>query len=96
MFSSLKSTFWAIQHRLKRYTSSHIFDYSVVMPEKVSPIRSVPTHIVKPPYVSTTPGKDACPSQIEIHSPEQIGKIKEACRLARKVLDLTAKELKVG
>ena len=66
------------------------------MPEKVSSVRSVPPYIQKPPYVSTTPGKDACPPHIEIHSPEQIHKIKEACSLARKILNLTAKELKVS
>ncbi|CAE1284948.1 map [Acanthosepion pharaonis] len=96
VFSRLKSTFWVLQNQLTRYTSSHNSAYAIVTPKKVSSQRSVPSHIQKPPYVSTTPGKDACPPHIEIHSPEQISKIKEACILARKILNLTAKELKVG
>lgn len=96
VFSRLKSTFWVLQNQLTRYTSSHNSPYAIVTPKKVSSQRSVPSHIQKPPYVSTTPGKDACPPHIEIYSPEQISKIKEACILARKILNLTAKKLKVG
>lgn len=98
VFAGLKSTFWALQNRLARNTINHNNNrpFSIVMPEKVSPIRSVPSHIPTPPYVSTTPGQDACPLNIEIHSQEGINRMKDACHLARKILNLTAEQLKVG
>ena len=63
--------------------------FSIVKPGKVSPVRSVPDHIPKPPYLNrlwqlTHILPDF--SKPEIKTEEQIEKMRDACQLARTIL----------
>ncbi|XP_042303137.1 methionine aminopeptidase 1D, mitochondrial isoform X4 [Sceloporus undulatus] len=68
--------------------------YSVVWPAIVSPAHPVPEHIKKPDYVTTgiVPDWGDC---IEIKNEDQIQGLRQACQLARQVLLLAGKSLKV-
>ncbi|CAH1774636.1 unnamed protein product [Owenia fusiformis] len=72
--------------------------YSVVKPGSVSGLLHVPKHIVKPPYAQDPDDEKAydSPKVIEIKNEVQIAGMRESCKLARKVLDLTAEIVKVG
>lgn len=69
-------------------------------PGLVSPRRTVPATIRRPDYADT--GKPESEiriksnNTIEVHTPEQIEKIKRACRLGREVLDIAAAMVKPG
>ncbi|XP_038961097.1 methionine aminopeptidase 1D, mitochondrial isoform X3 [Rattus norvegicus] len=69
--------------------------HSVVSPAAVSPAHPVPEHIKKPDYVTTGIVPDWGDS-IEVKNEDQIQGLREACRLARHVLLLAGKSLKVG
>ncbi|KAL9848658.1 methionine aminopeptidase 1D, mitochondrial isoform 2-T2 [Geothlypis trichas] len=69
--------------------------YSVVWPAMVSPARQVPKHIKKPDYVTTGVVPD-WGDDIEIKNEDQIQGLRQACQLARHVLLLAGKGLKVG
>lgn len=69
--------------------------YSVVRPGMVSPARSVPDHIVKPPYVDSGIVPPS-PTEPEIKTQVQIDATWNACKLARHVLDVVEKSIKVG
>lgn len=69
--------------------------YSVVWPAMVSPAHPVPKHIKKPDYVTTGIVPD-WGDDIEIKNEDQIQGLRQACQLARHVLLLAGKGLKVG
>ncbi|XP_062972465.1 methionine aminopeptidase 1D, mitochondrial isoform X2 [Elgaria multicarinata webbii] len=69
--------------------------YSIVWPAMVSPAHPVPKHIKKPDYVTTGIVPD-WGDYIEIKNEDQIQGLRQACQLARHVLLLTGKSLKVG
>ncbi|KAK4773916.1 hypothetical protein SAY87_028935 [Trapa incisa] len=53
---------------------------------RVSPRLTVPDHIPKPPYVGS-PELPELASEYQIHDPEGIARMREACELASRVLD---------
>jgi len=69
-------------------------------PGKVSPMCKVPDHIKKPDYWQTgepiSERNSRNSSNIIVHTPEQIAKIRKCCILAREVLDIAIKATKVG
>uniref|UniRef100_A0A8C3KLB9 Methionine aminopeptidase n=1 Tax=Calidris pygmaea TaxID=425635 RepID=A0A8C3KLB9_9CHAR len=69
--------------------------YSIVCPAMVSPAHPVPKHIKKPDYVTTGIVPD-WGDDIEIKNEDQIQGLRQACQLARHVLLLAGKGLKVG
>ncbi|XP_074729320.1 methionine aminopeptidase 1D, mitochondrial isoform X3 [Strix uralensis] len=69
--------------------------YSIVWPAMVSPAHPVPKHIKKPDYVTTGIVPD-WEDDIEIKNEDQIQGLRQACQLARHVLLLAGKGLKVG
>ncbi|KAM7048951.1 methionine aminopeptidase 1D, mitochondrial isoform 5-T5 [Acridotheres tristis] len=69
--------------------------YSIVWPAMVSPAHRVPKHIKKPDYVTTGIVPD-WGDDIEIKNEDQIQGLRQACQLARRVLLLAGKGLKVG
>ncbi|XP_053122174.1 methionine aminopeptidase 1D, mitochondrial isoform X2 [Hemicordylus capensis] len=69
--------------------------YSIVWPAIVSPAHPVPKHIKKPDYVTTGIVPD-WGDYIEIKKEDQIQGLREACQLARHVLLLAGKSLKIG
>ncbi|XP_062460734.1 methionine aminopeptidase 1D, mitochondrial isoform X2 [Pezoporus occidentalis] len=69
--------------------------YSIVWPATVSPAHPVPKHIKKPDYVTTGIVPD-WGDDIEIKNEDQIQGLRQACQLARHVLLLAGKGLKVG
>ncbi|NXF33179.1 MAP12 aminopeptidase, partial [Nyctibius bracteatus] len=68
--------------------------YSIVWPATVSPAHPVPKHIKKPDYVTTGIVPD-WGDDIEIKNEDQIQGLRQACQLARHVLLLAGKGLKV-
>ncbi|XP_070701378.1 methionine aminopeptidase 1D, mitochondrial [Pempheris klunzingeri] len=84
------------QHRCffwKKWKSSSVGN--VVRPATVRPAYAVPKHIVRPDYVSTGLVPE-WPDYIEIKDQEQIEGLARACRLARHVLLLAERSLRVG
>ncbi|KAF1618592.1 UNVERIFIED_CONTAM: Methionine aminopeptidase 1D, mitochondrial, partial [Eudyptes robustus] len=69
--------------------------YSTVWPATVSAAHPVPKHIKKPDYVTTGIVPD-WGDDIEIKNEDQIQGLRQACQLARHVLLLAGKGLKVG
>ncbi|XP_065607244.1 methionine aminopeptidase 1D, mitochondrial isoform X1 [Cyrtonyx montezumae] len=69
--------------------------YSIVWPAVVSPAHPVPEHIKRPDYVTTGIVPD-WGDNIEIKNEDQIQGLRQACQLARHVLLLAGKGLKVG
>ncbi|XP_014780695.1 methionine aminopeptidase 1D, mitochondrial isoform X3 [Octopus bimaculoides] len=89
--SALKNT----NLHIKRVSSFHgPHNFAFVKPEMISKTLLVPAHIQRPPYVSVH-GNDPHPNYIEIHPDQEIDSIRNSCSLARKILDLTSKHLKV-
>lgn len=76
-------------------TNSHL----ITAPGKVSPIRTVPRHIKKPPYATnlfySSPDFKDIFENIPIHNEESIQRMRESCKLARKVLDYCGGLIKV-
>ncbi|XP_063115350.1 methionine aminopeptidase 1D, mitochondrial isoform X5 [Cavia porcellus] len=68
--------------------------HSIVLPAAVSSARPVPKHIKKPDYVTTGIVPDWGDS-IEVKNEDQIQGLHQACQLARHVLLLAGKSLKV-
>eukprot|EP00736_Rhodelphis_marinus_P005396 Rmarinus@m.9591 len=68
-------------------------------PAKVSKTRTVPDHIPRPDYA-----EDGVPhseqtskaNKLIVHTPEQIAGVREACRVARDVLDIAGRAVKPG
>ncbi|XP_039613559.1 methionine aminopeptidase 1D, mitochondrial isoform X1 [Polypterus senegalus] len=81
-----RSFFW---HKQQKST------YSVVRPDVVRPAQPVPEHIMKPDYVTTGIIPD-WGDYIEIKTEDQIQGLRQACQLARRILLLAGKSLKVG
>ncbi|XP_062383610.1 methionine aminopeptidase 1D, mitochondrial [Sardina pilchardus] len=69
--------------------------HNVVRPAVVRPPYVVPKHIQRPDYVSSSSVPD-WPGYIEIKDEEQIEGLKRACQLARQILLLAGRSLKVG
>eukprot|EP00929_Paragymnodinium_shiwhaense_P074737 TRINITY_DN38252_c0_g1_i1.p1 TRINITY_DN38252_c0_g1~~TRINITY_DN38252_c0_g1_i1.p1 ORF type:complete len:444 (-),score=102.55 TRINITY_DN38252_c0_g1_i1:103-1434(-) len=75
-----------------------------VKPGDVSPMRFVPSSIVRPPYLgpdaprhpSEGPVKHEFESKVEIKDERQIAGMREACALAREALELAGKMVKPG
>ncbi|XP_073663678.1 methionine aminopeptidase 1D, mitochondrial isoform X3 [Tursiops truncatus] len=68
--------------------------HSIVLPAAVSSAHPVPKHIKKPDYVTTGIVPDWGDS-IEVKNEDQIQGLRQACQLARHVLLLAGKSLKV-
>ncbi|KAF5910720.1 hypothetical protein HPG69_004809, partial [Diceros bicornis minor] len=68
--------------------------HSIVLPAAVSSAHPVPKHIKKPDYVTTGIVPDWGDS-IEVKNEDQIQGLRQACQLARRVLLLAGKSLKV-
>lgn len=66
----------------------------------ISPRRFVPDHIPRPEWASTGRPQQEMNSEwqnsVEIKSPAQIAKLREACRVGREVLDVAARAIKPG
>ncbi|XP_056276471.1 methionine aminopeptidase 1D, mitochondrial isoform X3 [Pseudoliparis swirei] len=75
----------------RKWNSSH----NVVRPATVRPAYAVPKHIVQPDYVSRRLVPE-WPDYIEIKDQEQIEGLARACQLARHVLLLAGRSLRVG
>ncbi|XP_006003023.1 methionine aminopeptidase 1D, mitochondrial isoform X2 [Latimeria chalumnae] len=69
--------------------------YSIVWPGTIMPAHPVPQHIKKPDYVTTGIVPD-WGDYIEIKDEDQIQGLRQACQLARRILLLAGKSLKVG
>uniref|UniRef100_A0A8C2I7P2 Methionyl aminopeptidase type 1D (mitochondrial) n=1 Tax=Cyprinus carpio TaxID=7962 RepID=A0A8C2I7P2_CYPCA len=69
--------------------------HNVVWPGVMRPSYAVPKHIQKPDYVSFSKVPE-WPDYIEIKDEEQIQGLRRACQLARHILLLAGKSLKVG
>ncbi|XP_070535942.1 methionine aminopeptidase 1D, mitochondrial-like [Ptychodera flava] len=69
--------------------------YSIVEPSVVSPMRTVPNGIEKPSYADTgnVPPKL---KKADIKDEKAIEKMRKSCVLARKILDLAGRHVKVG
>ncbi|XP_029196053.2 methionine aminopeptidase 1D, mitochondrial-like isoform X1 [Acropora millepora] len=80
-----------------RNSSSTSNSYEVIteLNHKISGRGCVPQHIQRPPYAETGLVPDS-PKSIEIKTDEQIAAMKEACRTARKVINITRDYIKVG
>jgi len=76
--------------------------YSVVKPKKVTPSQSTPDHIVRPDYAATggrvlsRVRKLRSSSKIEIKTQQQVSGVRDACKLARTLLDLISKNIESG
>ncbi|XP_056149365.1 methionine aminopeptidase 1D, mitochondrial [Lampris incognitus] len=84
------------QHRRffwKKWKSSH--SHNVVRPATVRPAYAVPKHILRPGYVGTGVVPE-WPDYIEIKDQEQTEGLAKACRLARHILLMAGRRLKVG
>ncbi|XP_029413143.1 methionine aminopeptidase 1D, mitochondrial isoform X4 [Nannospalax galili] len=68
--------------------------HNIVLPAAVSPAHPVPKHIKKPDYVTTGIMPDWGDS-IEVKNEDQIQGLRQACQLARHILLLAGKSLKV-
>ena len=72
----------------------HNGKHRMVVPAATTPLRTVPDHIPKPPYVeSGVVGEEG--STVEIKNEEQIRGMRSACQLARKILNHVALQLEV-
>ncbi len=75
---------------------------SLLRPGTISPQRSVPPHIERPNYVETGHSTRSTrliprmPWDIEVKTPEQIERMRNAGRVAREVLDVACKSVRVG
>ncbi|XP_054063925.1 methionine aminopeptidase 1D, mitochondrial isoform X3 [Rissa tridactyla] len=83
------------QRRCSFFQGQRNAAYSIVWPAMVSPAHPVPKHIKKPDYVTTGIVPD-WGDDIEIKNEDQIQGLRQACQLARHVLLLAGKGLKVG
>ncbi|KAJ8416858.1 hypothetical protein AAFF_G00327360 [Aldrovandia affinis] len=81
----IRSFFW------RKWRRSH----SVVRPAVVQPAYTVPKHIIRPDYVTTGIVPD-WGDYIEIKDEDQIQGLRRACQLARHILLLAGRSLKVG
>ncbi|XP_045215720.2 methionine aminopeptidase 1D, mitochondrial-like [Mercenaria mercenaria] len=90
VFGQIKTT---VLRALGRQLSTP--SYSIVQPGVVGPPRSIPDYISKPPYALTGVVPPS-PSAPEIKTEEQIEGVWNSCKLARYVLDVVAKSIKVG
>uniref|UniRef100_A0A1A7XQ13 Methionine aminopeptidase n=1 Tax=Iconisemion striatum TaxID=60296 RepID=A0A1A7XQ13_9TELE len=91
---SPSSALFCQQHRRffwRRWKSPH----NVVRPATVRPAYPVPKHIIQPDYVGTGLVPE-WPDYIEIKNQEQIKGLARACQLARHVLLLAGRSVKVG
>jgi hypothetical protein len=74
--------------------------YELVLPANVAPQldpTTFPESVRLPSYAHTgTPDESLKPSLEEVHSDEEIGRIRTACRLAREVLTAVGKTIKPG
>lgn len=70
-------------------------NYDVVLPWEVTPSRLVPDYINCPEYARTGFVNDK-PEEIEIKDEIQIGLLKNACQLARKILNCIKENIQVG
>ncbi|KAJ8282439.1 hypothetical protein COCON_G00049580 [Conger conger] len=80
-----RSFFW------RKWQRSH----SLVRPAVVHPAYTVPKHIMRPDYVTTGTVPDWA-DYIEIKDEDQIQGLRRACQLARHILLLAGRSLKVG
>ncbi|XP_059471083.1 methionine aminopeptidase 1D, mitochondrial [Neocloeon triangulifer] len=79
----------------KARTPKDFGKYSIVAPGSVSAKRSVPDHILKPPYAESMQPPPP-PKEIQLHDDDSIARADVACKLARRVLNWIGTKLKVG
>jgi len=65
------------------------------MPSKL-PLRPVPNNIIRPPYAETGLVPHVREHGVEIKSPEQIQRMRKACRLAREVIEVAKRAVRPG
>ncbi|MBN3272599.1 MAP12 aminopeptidase, partial [Polyodon spathula] len=82
------------QHRSFFWNKQRSTTHSVVKPAAVGPAYPIPEHIMKPDYVTTGIIPD-WGDDIEIKDEDQIQGLRQACQLARRILLLAGKSLKV-
>ncbi|KAL3866862.1 hypothetical protein ACJMK2_044118 [Sinanodonta woodiana] len=97
----LRNCTYSVCMHLKSFlrTSSHElqakYPYSIVKPWRVSSLRTVPDHILRPQY-AVTGIVNKMGDEIEIKNQTQIEGMREAGRVARHVMNSIAANLKVG
>jgi len=88
-----------VQSRLNTLFASYRFT-GPLRPGELSPWRIVPPEIKRPDYAETgRPESERIRrtnNAIEIKTPEQIEKMRTVCRLAREVLDIAGKAVRIG
>ncbi|OQR90409.1 methionine aminopeptidase [Thraustotheca clavata] len=84
-------------------TDDKFFGYQFsgpLRPGTVSPMRTVPDHIMKPDYavggIPISEQQADRSNKIPVYSPEQIAGIREACRVGREVLDIAGRAIRIG
>lgn len=69
-------------------------------PHFVSPMRTVPDHIMRPDYADTgIPASEKVAKAnytVPIYTKKEVEGIREACRIAREILDIAAKMVRPG
>ena len=74
------------KQKLKRCHGEHgRFRREPVRPGQVSPLRTVPDTIARPPYIATG-GRPVGRAGVQIHSGESLDRLRVACRVAAEVL----------
>lgn len=66
-----------------------------VEPGTVSPRRTIPEHIIRPPYAATGEAPQMC-SDVPILNEQEQQKMRKACQMAAKVLNFAEKCVQVG
>jgi methionyl aminopeptidase len=93
------ASYWST-HKQKHTDGPLELDYNFtgpLRPWKVTPKRTVPSHIPVPEYAFTgTSELEEHNSTIFVYNDDEILKIKESCKLARKVLEEAHKHIKLG
>ncbi|SPQ98449.1 Methionine aminopeptidase [Plasmodiophora brassicae] len=91
----------AVEVRKARVYQPPEFNYTgPLRPHYVTPMRTVPDRITRPDYAETgvprTELQKRGDTKIEIKTPEQVEGMRKVCRLAREVLDIAARAVRVG
>ncbi|XP_071963032.1 methionine aminopeptidase 1D, mitochondrial-like isoform X2 [Antedon mediterranea] len=88
-------TFFNLFRSKSLKTSIDQLPYNYVTPAKVSPIRLVPKHIMRPDYVKSGLIPPAS-RDVDFLEEKDMNSMRHVCRLARQILNVAASELKVG
>jgi len=88
-------------HKAKKSFTPFAFDYTgPLRPDFVTPMRTVPDHILKPDYavsgVSVGEQRARAQAQIPIYDAKQIKGIRAACKIGREILDMAGQMVRPG